>query len=105
MDMDTNLDEVPEPTDTNQGSKVPDSRDLSEAPPLFVYKAARRGKRKVKTPRQKENEIKSIVLEEVGLTANMVKTSLQNPNDKPILNKATPKRYSLVYHHYLHVFW
>jgi hypothetical protein len=93
-DTGANIDEVHELADANKGSEVPDASDLAEAAVLRVYKCTGRGKKKLQNARQKEYEIKSIVCKELGLTANMVQSSLHNHKDTHDLKKATPKRYN-----------
>jgi hypothetical protein len=79
--------------DADKGSEFDVSPIRAKAPVTRVYKSAGRGKKKLQTAREKENEIKAIVCAELGLTANMIRHSLQNRTGTHDLKKATPKRY------------
>ena len=57
---------APEPADVTQGSKVPSSSSVARAAPLKVYKK-RKPTKKLQTTRQKDTEIKSLVLGTLGL--------------------------------------
>ena len=57
---------APEPADVTQGSKAPASSSVARAAPLKVYEK-RKPTKKLQTTRQKDTEIKSLVLGTLGL--------------------------------------
>jgi hypothetical protein len=80
---------APEKTDAI-GRPVRDATGPSRPPITHVYTSVGRGKGKFQNIRQKENEIKALIIGELGLTTEMIRDSL---GDVDVSNKASPKRY------------
>lgn len=68
-----NLDDFSDPIDLSQGSKIPDVSLLSGHPVKNVYQ--RDGKRRLRTLRQTELELKTLICKELGLTPGQYQTS------------------------------
>jgi hypothetical protein len=80
---------VPEKTDSI-GLSARDATGPYRQPITHVYKSAGRGKRKFQNIMQRNNEIKSLIIGELGLTPEMIRTSLGHA---AVLKKASSRRY------------